>query len=155
MLHFTTPMPKPTRPTGIQRGKGVGEMIAVELTGDPTEIPKVRAAIRALADRNGFAGRASDLVLALDELVANAREHGELPISVHAWYDGRLVMTVSDGGAGFDIGSIVRDHPPVMLGKRGRGLWIIRQVTDHLTVETAPNFTCVRVELTHEPQIGA
>jgi anti-sigma regulatory factor (Ser/Thr protein kinase) len=155
MIHFTAPMAKPTRPTGIQRGKGIGEMIAVELSGAPAEIAEVRASIRSLADRSGFAGRASDLVLALDELVANAREHGEPPIVVHAWYDGRLIMTVSDGGDGFDIASIVREHPPVMLGKRGRGLWIIRQVTDHMTVEIAPNFTCVRVELTHEPQIGA
>ncbi len=77
MLHFMTPMPKPTRPTEFRRGKGVGEMIAVELTGDPREIPEVRAAIRALADRHGFASRASDLVLALDELVANGREHGK------------------------------------------------------------------------------
>ena len=130
-------------------------MIAVELTGDPMEVPTIRAAIRALADRTGFIGRGSDLVLALDELVANAREHGKPPIIVHAWYDGRLVMTVSDTGPGFDLTSIVRDHPPVMLGKRGRGLWIIRQVTDHVSVEMAPNFTCVRVELTHEPQIGA
>ena len=130
-------------------------MIAVELTGDPKEIPEIRAAIRALADRTGFGGRGSDLVLALDELVANAREHGQPPIVVHSWYDGRLVMTVSDAGRGFDLSLIVRDHPPVMLGKRGRGIWIIRQVTDHVSVESAPNFTCVRVELTHEPQIGA
>jgi len=130
-------------------------MIAAEVTGDAREIPEIRAAIRALADRTGFAGRGSDLGLALDELVANAREHGTPPIAVHAWYDGRLVMTVSDGGRGFDLASIVRDHPPVMLGKRGRGLWIVRQVTDHVSVEMAPNFTCVRVELTHEPQIGA
>ena len=130
-------------------------MIAVELTGDPQEIPKIRAAIRSLADRTGFAGRGGDLVLALDELVANAREHGSPPIVVHAWYDGRLVMTVSDAGPGFDLRSIVREHPPVMLGKRGRGMWIIRQVTYHVSVDTAPSFTCVRVELTHEPQIGA
>lgn len=148
-------MAKASRRTDTKRAGGAGERIAVELTGDAKEIPAIRAAIRTLADRTGFSARASDLVLALDELVANAREHGKPPIAVRAWYDGRLIMTVSDAGPGFDLPSIVRVHPPVMLGQRGRGLWIIRQVTDHLSIETAPNLTCVRVELTHEPQIGA
>jgi anti-sigma regulatory factor (Ser/Thr protein kinase) len=50
---------------------------------------------------------------------------------------------------------IVRSHPPMMLGKRGRGLWIVRQLTDHVDVEPGSNGTTVRIELTHEPQIGA
>lgn len=115
----------------------------------------MRAATRALADQHGFAPRASDLVLALDELVANAREHGRAPITVSGWYDGRLVIAVADRGAGFDFSSVVRQHPPVMLGRRGRGLWIVRQVTDHIDVDSGPEGTTVRVELTHEPQIGA
>ena len=42
-----------------------------------------------------------------------------------------------------------------MLGQRGRGLWIVRQLTDHVHVDTGPTGTTVRIELTHEPQIGA
>ncbi len=63
-------------------------------------------------------------------------------------------MTVSDGGVGFDIASSVRDIPA---DARQAGPRTVDrpQVTDHVSVETAPNFTCVRVELTHEPQIGA
>lgn len=127
----------------------------IQLSGDPAEVPPVRVATRALAEQHGFAGRASDLVLALDELVANAREHGHPPITVSGWYDGRLVITVTDPGGGFDFMSVVRQHPPVMLGHRGRGLWIVRQVTDHVHVDATPAGTTVRVELTHEPHIGA
>ncbi len=134
--------------------RGAGGFV-IELTGDPAEIPSVRQAIRDLAERHGFAQRRSDLSLALDELIANAQEHGTPPITVRGWYDARLVLTVSDAGRGFDYRTIVRSHPPVMLGKRGRGFWIVRQLTDHVHVDCGPNGTTVRIELTHEPQIGA
>jgi serine/threonine-protein kinase RsbW len=127
----------------------------VELTGDPAEIPAVRRAIAELAERHGFAQRRSDLSLALDELIANAQEHAQPPIIVRGWYDARLILTVTDAGSGFDYGRIVRTHPPLMLGQRGRGLWIVRQLTDHVHVDTGPTGTTVRIELTHEPQIGA
>jgi anti-sigma regulatory factor (Ser/Thr protein kinase) len=128
---------------------------AITVGGDPAEIPPVRVATRALAEENGFADRANDLVLALDEMMANAAEHGRPPITVSGWYDGRLVLTVADTGRGFDFPSILREHPPVMLGRRGRGLWIIRQVTDHAEVDVTAAGTTVRVELNHEPHIGA
>lgn len=126
-----------------------------ELTGDPDEIPLVRQLIRDLAERHGFAQRRSDLSLALDELIANAHEHGAPPITVRGWFDARLIMTVTDSGGGFDYRSIARAHPPLTLGKRGRGLWIVRQLTDHVHVSDGPGGTTVRIELTHEPQIGA
>ncbi len=115
----------------------------------------MRRAIAELAERHGFAQRRSDLSLALDELIANAQEHGSPPIIVRGWFDGRLILTVGDAGHGFDYTTIVRSHPPMMLGKRGRGLWIVRQLTDHVHVGAGPNGTTVRIELTHEPQIGA
>jgi anti-sigma regulatory factor (Ser/Thr protein kinase) len=131
------------------------DVYAVELSGDPVEVPKVRHGVREFAVRSGFAERASDLALVLDELLANAMEHGSPPVLVRSWNDGRLVMTVTDSGDGFDFPSVVRGHPPVMLGKRGRGLWIVRQVADHVEVESGPVGTTVRVELTRDPHIGA
>ena len=128
---------------------------AITLTGDPGEVPPVRVATRALAEQHGFHDRASDLVLALDELVANAQEHASPPITVEGWYDGRLVLAISDAGGGFDYHAVLREHPPVMLGRRGRGLWIVRQVTDFVEVDAGSRGTTVRVELNHEPHIGA
>jgi len=150
-------MAKRARRAGTEEGRATRHPggFTIQLTGDPAEAPPVRAATRALAEQHGFGARASDLVLALDEVIANAREHGRPPITVSGWYDGRLVVTVTDPGGGFDFTSVVRQHPPVMLGRRGRGLWIVRQVTDHVDVEVTPDGTTVRVELTHEPQIGA
>ncbi len=149
-------MGRQARRTSIDGGPSRGaDGFVTELTGNPTEIPSVRQAIRDLAERHGFGQRRTDLSLALDELIANAQEHGTPPITVRGWYDARLILTVSDSGPGFDFGTIVRSHPPVMLGKRGRGLWIVRQLTDHIHVDTSPSGTTVRIELTHEPQIGA
>lgn len=151
------PMAKQARPTSVDDGgpPRVADGFVTDLTGDPSEIPAVRQAIANLAERHGFAQRRTDLSLALDELIANAQEHGGAPITVRGWYDARLILTVSDAGAGFDYGSIVRSHPPLMLGQRGRGLWIVRQLTDHVHVHRSANGTTVRIELTHEPQIGA
>lgn len=124
------------------------------LTGDPSEIAPLRNAITHMASVYGFEDRAKDLVLALDELVANAREHGKPPITVVAWYDGRLVLAVSDVGAGFDPRNIPH-RPPPRIHDRGRGLWIVRQLMDHMTVASTSTGTTVRVEMTHEPQLGA
>lgn len=125
------------------------------LGDDPAEIAEVRAAVHGIAVDQGFGDRASDLVLALDEVIANAQEHGAAPIAVEAWVDGRLVVEVSDVGDGFDRVQVWRTHPPEPLGRRGRGLWIARQLADIVTIDCASGHTRVRIELSPDPQIGA
>lgn len=127
----------------------------VALGDDPGEIAQVRTAVRDIAVRGGFADRASDLVLALDEVIANAQEHGLPPIDIRAWVDGRLVVEVSDVGDGFDRLRVWSTHPPERYGPRGRGLWIARQLTDLVTIVTEPQGTTVRIELSPDPHIGA
>jgi anti-sigma regulatory factor (Ser/Thr protein kinase) len=131
------------------------ERYSAALGDDPAEIAEVRAGVRDLAVRSGFAERAGDLVLALDEVIANAQEHGRPPIEVRAWADGRLVVEVSDAGPGFDRARVWSTHPPPPLGQRGRGLWIIRQLTDVVAVRTGEDGTTVRIELSPDPHIGA
>jgi serine/threonine-protein kinase RsbW len=125
------------------------------LGDDPSEIAPVRTAVAALAIRAGFRDRAADAVLALDELIANAQEHGRPPITVRAVSDGRLVIVVSDHGAGFSRPAVWRTHPPHPFARRGRGLWIARQLTDCICIDTGPDGTTVRVELSPDPHIGA
>ena len=125
------------------------------LGDDPAEIAEVRSAVHGIAVNEGFGDRASDLVLALDEVIANAQEHGAAPIAVEAWVDGRLVVEVSDVGRGFDRGEVWKPPPPEPLGRRGRGLWIARQLADIVTIDCAGGHTRVRIELSPDPQIGA
>ncbi len=131
------------------------EHYTVALGTDPAEIARVRAEVGDLAVRNGFPDRAGDLVLALDEVIANAQEHGRAPIDVRAWVDGRIVVEVSDVGTGFDRAQVWRAHPPTPYGQRGRGLWITRQLTDAVSIETGRRGTRVRIELSPDPHIGA
>lgn len=131
------------------------EEYTASIGADPAEIGRVRVAVWELARRHGFGDRAADLVLALDEIVANAQEHGRAPVTVRAWTDGRLVVEVSDVGDGFDRARVWGTHPPERLGTRGRGLWIARQLTDHVVVTSNGAGTKVRLELSPEPQIGA
>ena len=122
------------------------ERYRAALGDDPAEIAEVRAAVRDLAMRTGFVERAGDLVLALDEVIANAQEHGRPPITVEAWADGRLVVEVSDVGAGFDRARVWSTHPPPPLGRRGRGLWIIRQLADVVTTHSDHTGTAIALD---------
>lgn len=136
-------------------GVDEAELYFTALGDDPAEIAEVRAAVRAIAERGGFSERASDLVLALDEVIANAQEHGRPPIKVSCWVDGRVVVEVSDVGDGFDRARVWDTHPPEPYGPRGRGLWITRQLTDLVSILSGERGTTVRLELSPDPHIGA
>ncbi|HET6691934.1 MAG TPA: ATP-binding protein [Miltoncostaeaceae bacterium] len=131
------------------------ERYQAALGRDPAEIAAVRIAMREMAERHGFGDRAGDLVLALDEVIANAQEHGTPPILIDAWVDGRVVVEVRDNGAGFEPHRVWARHPPDRFGTRGRGLWITRQLTDHVQVACGDLGTVVRIELSPDPHIGA
>jgi len=118
---------------------------------DPGEIAPVRAAVHDLAERAGFADRADDLALAVNELIANAQEHGATPIYLVADADTGVHIEVTDAGGGFDWSEAVEEHPPRPHARRGRGLWIVRQLVDRVTVErSADHSTCVRIDLNQQ-----
>ena len=131
------------------------EQYTATLGSDPAEIARVRDAVHAMACRHGFADRAADLVLALDEVLANAQEHGRAPVGIRAYADGRLVVEVFDVGDGFDRARVWKAHPPPHTGGRGRGLWIARQLTDLVEIQVDPEGTLVRLEVSPDPHIGA
>ncbi len=124
--------------------------IEATIGDDPGEIAPVRDAVHDLARRAGYGQRAHDLALAINELLANAQEHGAAPIRLVADVgpDDGVHVEVSDSGAGFDWGEAVREHPPAPDSRRGRGLWIVRQLVDHVTVErNGHDSTRVRVHM--------
>lgn len=124
--------------------------IEATIGDDPGEIAPVRDAVHDLAERAGYSERADDLALAIDELIANAQEHGAAPIHVVAEADegSGVHVQVTDAGSGFDWTEAVREHPPRPDSRRGRGLWIVRQLVDRVTVERdGDDVTRIRVDL--------
>lgn len=115
----------------------------------------MRSEIYDIAIRSGFADRAGDVAIAFTELVANAQQHGRPPILVEAWWDGRLVIEVSNHGTGLDGNGKWKSRPPETDEVRGRGLWLVRQLVDLVDVRVGAERTTVHVELSPEPHIGA
>jgi anti-sigma regulatory factor (Ser/Thr protein kinase) len=89
-----------------------------------------------------------DFLLAVDEMTTNALRHGRPPVSLRLWAsEDRLVCTITDRGAGFEdpfIGYGPAHGDDLSLG--GMGLWLARQLCDH--VDITPDGTGVHVRLT-------
>jgi anti-sigma regulatory factor (Ser/Thr protein kinase) len=90
---------------------------------------------------------AQDLVLAIDEVTANAAEHGVPPVDVRLWSStDRLVCAITDRGSCFDdplagYGPAHRGDPA--LG--GMGLWLARRSVDSLTARRDDTGCTVRL----------
>ncbi|MFZ4755157.1 MAG: ATP-binding protein [Miltoncostaeaceae bacterium] len=138
------------------RGSVIADSHHIEATigADPSEIAPVRAAVHDLAQRAGFGDRADDLALAINELIANAQEHGAAPIHVVADAGAGLHIEVSDSGAGFDWSEAVQEHPPRPHARRGRGLWIVRQLVDRVTVDRGGGDGTTRVRIDLNQQVA-
>jgi anti-sigma regulatory factor (Ser/Thr protein kinase) len=89
-----------------------------------------------------------DFLLAVDEMTTNALRHGRPPVDLRLWADEkRLVCTVTDRGAGMQDPFI--GYGPAHgndLSQGGMGLWLARQLCDHVDITVAHDG--VRVRLT-------
>ena len=90
------------------------------------------------------AGKASDLVLAVNELATNSLRYGGGRGTLRVWHtDGSLVCEVSDNGQLSDP-LIGRAQPGAgRLG--GRGLWMVNQLCDLVQIRSLATGTVVRV----------
>jgi anti-sigma regulatory factor (Ser/Thr protein kinase) len=91
--------------------------------------------------------RALNMLVAANEIVTNAREHGGGPEMLRAGLvDGRFVCEISDGGPGFDD-PLAGYLPPKPDDGRGAGLWTARQLTSRLELIPSPDGLTVRLWL--------
>ena len=126
-----------------------------ELTPPPRPLPEVRTvaagespeALReglgaALAAQGVGGSRALETVLAANEAILNAFQHGQPPVEVRLGQVGdRVVCEVVDRGPGFEDPLIGFD-PPGDPGGRAPGLWVARQLVRQLEAfPTAAGFT--------------
>ena len=88
-----------------------------------------------------------DFLLAVDEMTTNALRHGRPPVDLRLWADEkRLVCTITDRGAGLQdpfIGYGPAHGDDLSLG--GMGLWLARQLCDHVDITMTGDGVHVRL----------
>lgn len=117
----------------------------IQLSFRAWQLHEVRTTVeRMLLDAGYGRCRAEDIVLAVNEVATNAVEHGTLEAELLVWIGGDgLVCEVHDGGTLADpLPGLRAPHPGE---RRGRGIWIARQLCDLLHVWSDPSGTHVRV----------
>jgi serine/threonine-protein kinase RsbW len=87
--------------------------------------------------------REHDFVLAVDECLTNAVQHGGGGGWLRVWItESALCFRVSDAGGGLpDVGTKADLPGPTVPG--GRGLWIAQQLADAMTIISGPEGTTV------------
>jgi anti-sigma regulatory factor (Ser/Thr protein kinase) len=117
---------------------------------DVTDFIGLRHAVAAeLKTVDGPRDAIEDYLLAVDEMSSNAARHGKPPISLRLWISAeRIVCTIADGGPGWD--DPFAGYGPAHgedLSRGGMGLWLARQLCDHVDISTDEEGTRVRLTL--------
>lgn len=103
------------------------------------------------------------LVLVVNEAATNAIWHGELPVRFRLWAGSdRVVTAVSDRGpgprdplAGLLPAVEPRQDAGAPDGGAGRGLWVIHELSDHVTFDTDSAGCTLRATLGNIPPIDS
>ncbi len=125
---------------------------SLHLTAAPRELAALRRTLIQWAERAGASAEQCDkLVLAVNEATANAVEHAYAP------GEGRIDVTGRLSSLGV-MEVVVRDfgrwRPSRPGTSGGRGLTLMQNLTDDLSIETAPSGTTVRMSLFVTPEAG-
>jgi anti-sigma regulatory factor (Ser/Thr protein kinase) len=92
--------------------------------------------------------RVDDWITAVNELMTNAVRHGGGRGRVRLWRGARLTCEVSDGGPGFPADDyLARRERPAVTATGGIGLWIVRQLTDSVHINSGPGGTTARISV--------
>lgn len=115
---------------------------------DVTDFVGLRRTIRAhLATVAGPEDLLEDFQLAVDEMTSNAVRHGARPVGLRLWTTpGTLVCTIGDGGAG--PSDPFAGYGPAHgedLSAGGMGLWLARQLCDHVALRRDADGNTVRL----------
>jgi anti-sigma regulatory factor (Ser/Thr protein kinase) len=110
------------------------------------DAPAVRAQLTAeMAAHAVDGGRATEMLLAASEVFSNADRHGHGLREVRAGLVGdRFVCELSDHGPGIDD-PLTGYLPPRRGDTGGFGMWVVRQTTERMELETTPEGLTVRL----------
>jgi anti-sigma regulatory factor (Ser/Thr protein kinase) len=112
------------------------------------DLASVRGLVSAGARALGLSpSRASDLLLAVGELIANTLAHTTGPGMLTMWATAQdVICQVSDSGYIIDpLAGQLRPGPAQEGG--GRGLWVVHQLCDLVQVRSGPAGTTIRVHM--------
>ncbi|QBI55884.1 hypothetical protein EKD16_20625 [Streptomonospora litoralis] len=113
----------------------------------PADLPRLREDALAYAGRLSVPrSRALDLALAVNEVAANAVEHGGGTGSLWFWTeDDELICEIVDDAACGGVPPFA-GCPPA-LDERGGGLWVVRQLCDRVHPRSVEGRSVVRLHL--------
>ena len=148
-----TPNPRFVDPAAYLRGLPVPEeplqsgvpRLAVD---DVADLIALRHAVAAeLASVGGPREVVEDFLLAVDETTSNAVRHGAPPVGLRLWTSAdRVVCAVTDHGRGLD--DPFAGYGPAHgqdLSRGGMGVWLARQLCDHVDISSGPDGVTVRL----------
>ena len=113
---------------------------------DGDDLHALRSFVTERAARRGLAGQsAQNLVTAVNEVAANALQHGTPPIGLWTWRNGpELICEIADHGF-WRPGPLTGFIPPDSALQRGFGLWTVRLLVDLLELHADWDGTYVRL----------
>jgi anti-sigma regulatory factor (Ser/Thr protein kinase) len=114
---------------------------------DQAQVTELRHSVASCAHASGLSGqRLDDFVLAVNELITNAVRHGGGQGWLRLWHQsGDLVCEVADHGHGISIQRLGDRSRPAPDTAGGWGLWLARELSDTMAVETGVQGTTVRI----------
>jgi anti-sigma regulatory factor (Ser/Thr protein kinase) len=115
---------------------------------DVTDFISLRRTVRRLLSAvDGPEDLVEDFLLAVDEMTSNGIRHGRRPVGLRLWTaPGALVCTIGDAGAGpTDPFAGYGPAHGEDLSAGGMGLWLARQLCDHVALRADEHGSSVRL----------
>lgn len=130
-------------------GAGPAEpRIDVRLSPEPASVARARRLLRELLegdDRAADPSRVQEALIATSELVTNAARAARTNVRLRVWQeDGAIGLEIADDGSGFDVGRFSMMFPPDPEAERGRGLYLVRLLSDDVELRSDDQGTVVR-----------